>query len=246
MRTDDQFKHQQSTDQQPMISQANSFNTSEETQFKCGGSKTITATATPKQFQIDQQNRLVHVTSTSPLSKPIHKMSSDNEPIRDQTYYVVNQNQSAQRNEILEIDQRPMVTEENLTDKDEQSQDESYKSPDFGNIRHRSVKQMRKAEIMGCSEPVEILPGGAESACGCVNCMNESENREEPAVDQPADDQDDSLLINFESLYQQQQILMQLRDLLEIRPSQLQEQNLNSIDPSQSIGGLSAESNSEV
>ena len=224
MRTDDQFKHQQSTDQQPMVSQATSFYTSEETQFKCGGSKT--ATATPKQFQVDQ--RLVHVTSTSPLLKP----ANDNEPIRD--YFLVNQ----QRNEILEIDQKSMVTDENLTDKDE---DESYKSPDFGNVRHRSVKQMRKEEIMGCSEPVEILPGGAEPACECVDCVDETG---EPVVDQPADN--DSLLINFESLCQQQQILMQLRDLLEIRPSQLQEQNLMAIDPSQSIGGLSAEANSEV
>ena len=94
------------------------------------------------------------------------------------------------------------------------------KSPEFG-----SLCQMKRKEIMAPSDPLEMHQmSNFKSPCVCEECVNKKVEQIE--INNPFNIMSRKPLektfeeeLNFENLCKQQEILKELRDLLEIRPS---------------------------
>jgi hypothetical protein len=97
------------------------------------------------------------------------------------------------------------------------------KSPEFG-----PLCQMKRKDIMAPSDPVEVCQmSNFKSPCVCDNCMDMKVQQVEinnpfcvmsPKVVEKTFEEE----INFESLCKQQELLGELKDLLELRPSVVQ------------------------
>ena len=130
---------------------------------------------------------------------------------------------------------------------------------------------MRKKEIMASSDPIEVNDfSNYRSPCICEDCLQKNKQAalDSKQVNQrPFEEQIGHLdthnqqehfeEINCECLYKQQEILQQLRDLLEIRPSVVQNyQELKKPSPSttmtkgsqtpQAIEGLTSDNRVKV